>query len=304
MTQGTNAVEVDGHSVRFTHPEKIMYPETGTTKADVLDYYLRIAEVLVPQSAWRPATRKRWIGGVGTAKEPGKVFFRKDLEKGAPVWLPTGQMQHKKGINTYPLVNSAAALAWFAQMDALEIHVPQWRFDAAGNECNPDRLVIDLDPGPGVDLQGCAQIALKVRELFQEMGRESFPVTSGSKGIHLYVPLGGNLTSEDASGIAKRVATDLETQLPDRVVSMQKKALRDGRVLLDWSQNSSAKTTVCPYSLRGRQRPWVAAPRTWEEIEDPRLAQLTYQEVLERVAGGVDPIASLGWYGPGAPKGP
>lgn len=304
MTQGTNAVEVDGHSIRFTHPEKVMYPETGTTKADVLDYYLRIAEVLVPQSAWRPATRKRWIGGVGTAKEPGKVFFRKDLEKGAPEWLPTGQMQHKKGINTYPLVNSAAALAWFAQMDALEIHVPQWRFDADGNECNPDRLVIDLDPGPGVDLQGCARIALKVRELFQEMGRESFPVTSGSKGIHLYVPLGGNLTSEDASGIAKRVATDLETQLPDRVVSMQKKALRDGRVLLDWSQNSSAKTTVCPYSLRGRQRPWVAAPRTWEEIEDPRLAQLTYQEVLERVAGGVDPIASLGWYGPGAPKGP
>lgn len=297
-------VLVDGHEVRFTSPGKVMYPETGTTKREVLDYYLRIAPLLVPQAAWRPATRKRWVGGVGTADKPGQVFFRKDLEKGAPPWLPTAQMAHRKSTNTYPLVNDAAVLAWFAQMAALEIHVPQWRFDTAGEPCNPDRMVIDLDPGPGVDLQGCAEVALWVKGLFDALGMTTYPVTSGSKGIHLYIPLNGKVSSEEASGLARRMALDLQERYPTRVIAVQKRVEREGKVLLDWSQNSPAKTTICPYSLRGRQRPMVAAPRTWAEIEDPALTQLEYQEVLARAAQGSDPLQTLGWYSKSAPTAP
>ena len=301
MGEDKDVIEVGGHTLRFTHPEKVMYPPTGTTQRDVLEYYLAIAPLLLPQSAWRPATRKRWVDGVGTPADPGKVFFRKDLERGAPEWLPTAEIAHRKRTNTYPLVNDAAVLAWFAQMAALEIHVPQWRFDERGRRMNPDRLVIDLDPGPGVDLRGCAEVALMVRDLLDTRGQETFPVTSGSKGIHLYLPLDGEITSEEASALAHHLALQLEENHPSRVVAIQKKTAREGRVLLDWSQNSPAKTTVCPYSLRGRTRPMVACPRTWEEIEDPGLEQLPYQEVLGRAAKGVDPMRKLGWYGAVAP---
>ena len=295
------SIRVDGHDVRFTNPDKVMYPETGTTKHDVLDYYLRIAPLLIPQSAWRPATRKRWVSGVGTRATPGQVFFRKDLEKGAPTWLPTAEMVHRKSTNTYPLANNAAVLAWFAQMAALEIHVPQWRFDAAGEPCNPDRLVIDLDPGPGVNLAGCAEVALWVKRLFDDLGMTTYPVTSGSKGIHLYIPLDGTITSEDANGFARKMALDLQDRYPSRVIAVQKRAEREGKVLLDWSQNSPAKTTVCPYSLRGRSRPMVAAPRTWDEIQNPALEQLDYQQVLARATQGFDPLKPLGWYSDSAP---
>ncbi len=283
--------------------DKVLYPETGTTKADVLRYYLEIAPVLIPQAAWRPVTRKRWVDGVGTADAPGKAFFRKDIEAGAPTWVPTGRITHKSHSNTYPLANNAAVLAWFAQLAALEIHVPQWRFGVNGVPRNPDRLVIDLDPGPGAGLAECAEVARTVREIFADMELHPVPVTSGSKGIHLYVPLDGRMTTEQASGLARQLAVGLEESLPELVVASQQKTLREGKVLVDWSQNNGAKTTICPYSLRGRSRPTVAAPRTWEELEDPDLAQLEYEEVLERVAAGIDPIAEQGWAFDQAPGG-
>lgn len=301
MAKTTPMMQIDGHDVRFTNPEKVMYPETGTTKAEVLNYYLRVAKVLIPQSSWRPATRKRWVEGVGSAAKPGPVFFRKDLEAGAPPWLPTGQMRHKSGVNTYPLVNDAAVLAWMTQLAALEIHTPQWRFNSLGAEMNPDRLVVDLDPGPDADLAECVEVAFLVRQFFDQNAMPVYPVTSGSKGIHLYVPLDGTVTSAQATQLAKDLASDLQGKYPNKVVAVQKKAERQGRVLLDWSQNSSAKTTVCPYSLRGRTQPYVAAPRTWEEIGDGQLRQLSYEEVLARVEAGLDPMDALGWHEDGPP---
>ena len=304
MAAGKNQkVRIGELVLSVSNLEKVLYPETGTTKADVLRYYLEIAPVLIPQAAWRPATRKRWPDGVGTADDPDKAFFRKDIEAGAPTWVPTGRITHSSHTNTYPLANNAAVLAWFAQLAALEVHVPQWRFGVNGAPRNPDRLVIDLDPGPGAGLAECAEVARTVRAIFAELELHPVPVTSGSKGIHLYVPLDGRMTTEQASGLARQLALGLEESHPDLVVASQKKTLREGKVLVDWSQNNGAKTTICPYSLRGRSRPTVAVPRTWEELDDPGLGQLEYEEVLARVAAGIDPIADQGWAFDQAPGG-
>lgn len=291
-------VDVAGRRLKISNLEKVLYPDTGTTKADVLGYLAEVAHVLIPQAAWRPATRKRWVDGVGTPEAPGKVFFRKDLEESAPEWVPRQSITHKHHVNTYPLVNEPAVLAWFGQVAALEIHVPQWRFTPDGEPANPDRLVLDLDPGPGAGLPECAETAMLCRELLTGMQLEAFPVTSGSKGIHLYVPLDGSHSAGDISQLAHELARSLEADHPGLVVSDMKKSLRAGKVLVDWSQNSGSKTTICPYSLRGRSRPTVAAPRTWEEVGDPDLRQLDYQEVLARVQNGVDPIRALGWQQP------
>ena len=187
-------VTVDGRKLRLTHLDKVLYPETGTTKADVQEYLAAVAPVLLPQSAWRPVTRKRWPDGVGTSDEPQKPFFRKDLEKSAPDWVPRMQLEHSDHTNTYPLANDPAVLAWFGQVAALEIHVPQWRFAPDGTARNPDRLVLDLDPGPGTGLTDCAELARLCREILTDMGLEAVPVTSGSKGIHLYAALAGGLS--------------------------------------------------------------------------------------------------------------
>ncbi|PYI37268.1 ATP-dependent DNA ligase [Arthrobacter psychrolactophilus] len=288
-------VEVAGRRLKVSNLDKVLYPETGTTKADVLEYLAGVAHVLIPQAAWRPATRKRWVNGVGTAEKPGQVFFRKNLEDSAPGWVPRQALTHKDHVNHYPLVNEPAVLAWFGQVAALEIHVPQWRFGSDGKPANPDRLVLDLDPGEGAGLPECAETAQLCRELLSGMDLEAFPVTSGSKGIHLYVPLDGSHSAADVSQVAHELAMSLEADHPDLVVSDMKKTLRTGKVLVDWSQNSESKTTICPYSLRGRSRPTVAAPRTWDEIADPELRQLDYREVLARVKDGLDPAGALGW---------
>ncbi|WP_347040817.1 ATP-dependent DNA ligase [Brachybacterium nesterenkovii] len=294
-------VEVDGHRITLSHLDKVLYPSTGTTKADVIDYYRRAAAVMVPQAARRPATRKRWVDGVGTAEHPGKVFFRKDLEPSAPSWVPRADIVHREGTSTYPLVDEPAVLVWLAQLAALEIHTPQWRFADAGpgsrtvsEPRRPDRLVLDLDPGDGVGLADCAEVARWCREILDGMGMDSVPVTSGSKGIHLYAALDGSSTADEVSQVAHRLAEVLEQEHPDRVISSMRRSARAGKVFVDWSQNNGHKTTVCPYSLRGRLRPTVAAPRTWDELEEPDLRQLELPEVLERIDPGLDPIAALG----------
>ncbi|MGM7671216.1 ATP-dependent DNA ligase [Microbacterium sp. A93] len=275
--------------------DKVLYPATGTTKAEVMEYYLAVAGVLIPQVAQRPVTRKRWVDGVGTAEHPGQVFFRKDLEDSAPSWIPIGRLAHSDHTNTYPLADEPAVLAWFAQVAALELHTPQWRFGRNGQPRNPDRLVLDLDPGEGAGLAECAEVARWCREILAGMGLEAYPVTSGSKGIHLYAGLDGKHNADAISQVAHELAKALEADHPGEVVSSMRKSSRTGKVFVDWSQNSSSKTTVAPYSLRGRDRPYVAAPRTWEELEDPQLRHLELQEVLGRVAEGIDPLAPLGW---------
>ncbi|MDQ0116956.1 bifunctional non-homologous end joining protein LigD [Pseudarthrobacter defluvii] len=291
MAGSRERVRVAGRELTLTNLDKIIYPETGTTKADVLAYYAAVAHVLIPAAANRPATRKRWVNGVGTADKPGEVFFQKDLEDSAPGWLPRAAITHKDRTIHYPLVNDAATLAWFGQINSLEIHVPQWRVDSHGHQLNPDRLVLDLDPGEGAGLPECREVALLARTILQDVGLDPVPVTSGSKGIHLYAALDGSQTSEQISAFARELARALEADHPDLAVSDMKKSLRTGKVLVDWSQNNAAKTTVVPYSLRGRPTPMVAAPRTWREIQSPTLKHLDYQEVLRRVGDGKDPFA-------------
>ena len=290
---GPVVVQVDGHRLRLTNLDKVLYPATGTTKADVLDYYSRIAPVMLPHCAGRPATRKRWPNGTGTGQDPGQVFFQKNVESGAPDWVERVEIEHSDHVNTYPLVDSAATLAWLAQVAALEVHVPQWRVGSDGKRRNPDRLVLDLDPGEGAGLTECVEVAVLARDILEGMGLDPVPVTSGSKGIHLYSALPGTATSEEVSEVAKELARTLETDHPDLVVSNMKKDLRRGKVLVDWSQNNGNKTTIAPYSLRGRERPMVAAPRTWRELTHSRLRHLDLREVVERVERRGDPMAAL-----------
>ena len=289
MAGDQHEVRIDGRQLRLTNLDKVLYPETGTTKAEVIDYYTRIAPLLLPQLAGRPVTRKRWPNGVD---EP--AFFTKDLERGAPAWIPRMPIEHSTGVKYYPLVENVPTLVYLAQMAALELHVPQWRFVPDGARGKPDRLVLDLDPGSDVALAEVAEVARWCRGILSDMGLDPVPVTSGSKGIHLYAALPGQQTSDDVSAVAKELARAIEADHPDLVVSAMSRALRPGKVFIDWSQNSASKTTVAPYSLRGRPQPWVAAPRTWEELEDPGLRQLLFTEVLERAESVPDPMAAIG----------
>lgn len=274
--------------VRLTNPDKALYPVTCTTKAEVFDYYLSIAEVMLPHIAGRPVTRKRWPNGVAAAS-----FFEKQLASSAPSWLERGSIAHKSGTTTYPIINTREGLAWIAQQAALEVHVPQWRFSADGSQGPATRIVFDLDPGEGVAMPQLCEVAQAVRDLMGDIGLTTYPLTSGSKGLHLYVPLGEPISSRGASVLAKRVAQQLEQSMPELVTATMTRSVRAGKVFLDWSQNSGAKTTIAPYSLRGRDHPTVAAPRTWDEIADPELRHLRFDEVLQRVSEDGDLLAGL-----------
>jgi bifunctional non-homologous end joining protein LigD len=208
MASNEQFVDIDGNRLKLTSLDKVLYPETGTTKADVLDYYARIADVMIPHIANRPITRKRWVNGVGTADDPGQVFFQKNLDGSEPSWVVRRTLQHKSHVNDYPVANDRATLAWLAQIGALEIHVPQWQFGRTGVQKNPDRLVLDLDPGEGAGLAECVEVAGLAREILTGMGLDPLPVTSGSKGIHLYAALDGKQTSDQVSAIAQRHEED------------------------------------------------------------------------------------------------
>ncbi|AFC47289.1 ATP-dependent DNA ligase [Mycobacterium intracellulare] len=285
-----------GPRVKLTNAEKVLYPATGTTKSDIFDYYTRIAEVMIPHIAGRPATRKRWPNGVEQ-----ESFFEKQLATSAPDWLPRASVTHRSGTTTYPIIDDPTGLAWIAQQAALEVHVPQWRFVAEwtrsrAEELKPGpatRLVFDLDPGEGVTMAQMSKVARAVRDLIAGIGLRTFPLTSGSKGLHLYAPLDEPVSSKGATVLAKRVAQQLEKTMPKLVTSTMTKSLRAGKIFLDWSQNNGSKTTIAPYSLRGREHPTVAAPRTWDELDDPSLNQLRYDEVLSRVARDGDLLAEL-----------
>jgi DNA ligase D-like protein (predicted ligase)/DNA ligase D-like protein (predicted polymerase)/DNA ligase D-like protein (predicted 3'-phosphoesterase) len=282
--------------VKLTNPDKVLYPATGTTKAEVFDYYVGVAAAMVPHIAGRACTRKRWPNGVD---EPS--FFEKQLASSAPEWLVRGSITHKSGTTTYPIINSAEALAWIAQQASLEIHVPQWRFvktwsREGGAEQRPGlatRVVFDLDPGEGVTFGQLCEVAHEVRELITGIGLTILPLTSGSKGLHLYVPLEKPISSHGASVLARRIAVQLEKAMPTRVTATMAKSVRTGKVFVDWSQNNGNKTTIAPYSLRGRAEPTVAAPRTWDEIEDPDLRHLRFEEVLERLDRDGDLLAGM-----------
>ncbi|MFZ0529353.1 MAG: non-homologous end-joining DNA ligase, partial [Propionicimonas sp.] len=290
---GSQSVTVAGRTLALTNLDKVLYPASGTTKAEVISYYAEIAGVLLPHLSLRPITRKRWPDGVGGGGPDVNVFFAKNLPNGTPEWVRRFPIEHSDGITTYPVADDVATLVWLAQLAALELHVPQWRFGDDGTARPPDRLVLDLDPGPGVNLESCAEVADWVRGALHTAGLESFPVTSGSKGIHLYSHLDGSLDPVEASALARDLAMGLQASHPARVTAVMRRADRDGKVFLDWSQNNGNKTTITPYSLRGRERPTVAAPRTWDELGRAGLAQLEFHEVLARVAEHGDLLAPL-----------
>ncbi|MBT2502512.1 ATP-dependent DNA ligase [Curtobacterium sp. ISL-83] len=283
-------VLVGDRRLALTNTDKVLYPETGTTKGRVIEYYERVAPWMIPHVKDRPVTRKRWANGVD-----GKVFFEKNLPDSAPDWVRHHTIHHSEHDNEYPIVDDLPTLVWMAQQAALELHVPQWRFGPRGAQLNPDRLVLDLDPGDGVGLPECVEVAVAAREILHGMGLEPYPVTSGSKGIHLYAALDGRATTTHVSEVAHELAKALEQDLPDLVLSSMSRAERTGKVFVDWSQNNGNKTTIAPYSLRGRERPTVAAPRSWDELQERGLAQLTLDEVLERLEAHGDllhPVAS------------
>ncbi|WP_022869906.1 ATP-dependent DNA ligase [Yaniella halotolerans] len=292
MASNEQRVSVDGHRLTLTNLDKVYYPETGTTKGEVLDYYARIAPYLIPHAQDRIATRKRWVNGVGTPEDPGQVFFEKDLPDHAPSWIATRSIKHSTGRKRYPLIQDQATLTYLAQLASLELHIPQWRVSPGTSDPGtitsddryPDRMVFDLDPGEGRGLADCVEVTHLVRELLNGMGLDVYPLTSGAKGIHLYAPLDGSATSQEVSAVAHELARSLAADQPKLIVSAMKKTLRKNKVFIDWSQNAAAKTTVAPYSLRGRFTPTVATPRTWEELDEPSSVEhLRLEEVLERV---------------------
>jgi bifunctional non-homologous end joining protein LigD len=296
VTSGdSTAVRVGGRTLRLTNLDKVLYPATGTTKGEVVSYYAEVAPALLPLVEGRVATRKRWPDGVGA-----ESFFEKNLPRGTPEWVRRVTLEHSDRDVDYPVIGDLATLTWVAQQGTLEIHVPQWRTDRAASrrgERVPDRLVVDLDPGEGVGLAECVEVALHAREDLHARditkGAEPVAVTSGSKGLQLYVPLTGRRTSEQVSELAHELALAWERAMPTLVVSQMKKELRRKKVLVDWSQNNAAKTTVAPYSLRGRERPTAAAPRTWAELEEGDVQQLLFTEVLDRLRSDLDPATPL-----------
>ncbi len=283
-------VQVDGHKLELSNLDKVLYPADGFTKAQVIDYYQRIAPVLLPHIAGRPVTIKRYPDGVD-----GKFFFQKNAPA-HPDWVPTaripspGSTKSREEID-YILGGDLPTLIWAANLAALELHTPMWRYPEIGK---PDLMVFDLDPGQPATIVECCQVALLLRPLLEDRGLEPLAKTSGGKGLQLYAPVSG-VTSDEMSDLAKELAEQLEGEQPDLVVSRMTRALRPRKVLIDWSQNNAAKTTVAPYSLRAREQPTVSTPVTWDEVESCRKAsdlRFTAEDVLERVEKSGDLLAS------------
>jgi bifunctional non-homologous end joining protein LigD len=273
---------VDGRTLALTNLDKVLWPKAGFTKAQAIDYYARIAETILPHLRGRPLTRVRFPDGVESQR-----FFEKRAPKHTPDWVKTASIEMgTAGVLDFIVCDDRATLIWLAQLAALELHPS---LALAKKPERPTVLAFDLDPGPPATAVECAQIALRVRELFGELGLECFAKHSGSKGIQVYVPLNTAVTYERTKSYSRAVAQALERAEPDLVVSKQKKELRKGKVLVDWSQNDFSKTTVAVYSLRCRERPWASAPLTWDEVAeladdgDPESVRFTAGEVLERV---------------------
>ncbi len=283
-------VEVEGQKLVLSNLDKVLYPAAGFTKAQVIDYYQQIAPVLLPHIAGRPVTIKRYPDGVD-----GKFFFQKNAPA-HPDWVPTAEIASPGSTKSretieYIIGGDLPTLIWAANLAALELHTPMWRYPSSGE---PDLLVFDLDPGPPATVVECCQVALLLRPLLTDMKLEPVAKTSGGKGLQLYAAVRGK-SSEQTSDLAKGLAERLEQEHGELIVSRMTKALRPAKVLIDWSQNNSAKTTVAPYSLRARSQPTVSTPVSWDEVEACKQATdlvFTAGDVLDRVAKSGDLFAA------------
>jgi len=283
-------VEVDGHELELSNLEKVLYP-SGFTKGEVVDYYARIAAVALPHLRHRALTFKRFPNGTDT-----KGFFEKRCPDHRPEWVDValGPGDRRGGIH-YCCLDTPASLIWAANMAAIELHAPMaWAEDLA----RPRAVVFDFDPGPNTDIGDCSAIALRVRDVLAAVGLEGCCKTSGSKGMQLYVPLNTpGVTHEGAAEFALAVGQLLEKQLPKQVTTTMAKAVRPGKIFVDWSQNAHHKTTIAPYSLRARPEPTVSTPVSWDEVEACADGDLELRfeaaDVLERVAAHGDLFAPV-----------
>ncbi|MEO3782215.1 non-homologous end-joining DNA ligase [Actinocorallia sp. B10E7] len=274
-------VRVDGRTLTLSNLDKPMYPEF--TKGEMIDYYTRIAPVLIPHLRDRPLTRVRFPEGVGALR-----FYEKNAPKGTPEWVRTARIRTPGGQQEsldFVVVDDLPTLVWCANLAALELHVPQWRISTR----KVDLMVFDLDPGAPATFTEACVAGLLLRELLAADGFTAYPKSSGKKGLHLYVPV----RDLDTSGYAKRAAERLEADYGRLITSRMERRLRTGKVFLDWSQNSLSKTTVAPYSLRALDAPSVSTPLTWEEVEAGRTVRFGPEEVLERVGEHGDLMAPL-----------
>jgi bifunctional non-homologous end joining protein LigD len=282
-------VHIEGRQLEVSNLDKVLFPEVSFTKAQVIDYYVRIAPVLLPHVAHRPVTFTRWPNGV-----EGQAFFEKNSARHAPEWvasvtIPTPGSSRGRETLDMVLLTAVPDLVWSANLAALEVHVPQWQVDDEGSAQLPDLLVLDLDPGPGTDVVDCARVAHRLREQLVADGLDPVVKTSGSKGLQVYAPI-RCADKEHPSRYAKALAQQLTRETPDQVVWRMEKALRPGKVLVDWSQNNTAKTTVAPYSLRARPHATVSTPLRWTEVDDlrdggdPETVRFRTDDVLARVA--------------------
>ena len=287
---------VEGHRLELTNLDKVLYPEAGVTKAEVIHYYAQVAPVLLPHLAGRPVTLRRYPDGVD-----GPSFFEKNAARSAPAWVQGVDVPRHPGSTRgrgrhdgdgedihYVLICDQASLVWAANLAALELHTPMWRATGPSGVGPADLMVFDLDPGAPAAIADCCTVGLWLRDALADAGHpDALAKTSGSKGLQLYVPLEPARPSGESSAEAHRIARALERARPDAVVSNMRKDLRAGKVLIDWSQNSAAKTTVAPYSLRARPRPTVSTPVSWDEVEagargaDPLVFEHT--DVLRRI---------------------
>ena len=278
----TTEVKVSGKTLKLSNLDKVLYPEVGFTKGQVIDYYTRIAPVLLPHLKDHPLTLKRYPNGVDD-----KFFYEKQSPSHRPDWVKTVPIPARGRTIDFTLANNLPTLVWLANLADLELHTS---LSKAKEITRPTTLAFDLDPGPPATIVECSQVALWLRGIFDELKLESFPKTSGSKGMQIYVPLNNPAASYDyTKPFAKALAELLEKQHPKHVVSTQKKELRPKKVLIDWSQNDEHKTTINVYSLRAKSRPTVSTPLAWDEVEkilesgDPESAVFDSDDVLARV---------------------
>ena len=288
MSGNTVAVDVDGRTLRLSNLDKVLYPEVGLTKGEIITYYTTVAPVLLPHLAARALTRKRYPNGVD-----GQFFFEKNAPRGTPDWVRTvrlpapGSTKNRDEID-YIVVEELATLVWLANLAALELHTPQWKVGPRGGVHGADQLVLDLDPGAPAAIRECCQVALLLREALVGIGLDPVAKTSGSKGLQVYAAIAPT-PSDTVNAWAHELAKQVEREQPDLVVSRMTKSLRPGKVLVDWSQNNGAKTTVTVYSLRARPTATVSTPVTWDEVAgaaDGAPLSFTQADVLTRIDDG------------------
>jgi bifunctional non-homologous end joining protein LigD len=288
---------IGGRELSISNLDKVLYPATGFTKGQVIDYYMRIADVILPHISDRPLTLKRYPNGVDHT-----YFFEKHVPAHAPDWVRRVHVPSASDGDAvdYSVICDVAALAWAANLASIELHVPLWHVGRRRKlPAPPDHMVFDLDPGEGTSIVECCEVALLIRATLDSRELEASPKTSGSKGLQLYVPLTGRPNWAGLRDEAHGLALQLEREHPDLIVSNMRKTLRRGKILIDWSQNHPAKTTVAAYSLRARPEPTASTPVTWDEVRqckeraDAGLLKFDAEQVLERVDRMGDLFAAI-----------